>query len=167
MKNSTFVAALLFLCFGCTSQQNEELTQQQKDQIKNEVKVLVDSMVAKDNRLDAVGAMRYYWDSPEFVTFNADGTRSDYQTYTKGVLDQFNSFASLKLTNVRQDFVVLSKDIVICAFLGKAEVTLKSGDKVLFDPDAVMMVFKKIAGEWKIVSQQESATIVTQKAVEK
>jgi hypothetical protein len=167
MRTNIFVAGLLFLCSGCTSRHTEELTQQQKDQIKNEVKMLVDSMVAKDNRLDAGGAMRYYWDSPEFMAFNADGTRSDYQTYTKAAIDQFNSFASLKLTSVRQDFVVLSKDIVICAFLGKAEVTLKSGDKVLFDPDAVMMVFKKIAGEWKIVSQQESATIVTQKAVEK
>ena len=167
MKTDICLTALIVVCCGCTSQRTEELTQQQKDQTKNEVRVLVDSMIAKDERLDANGAMRYYWDSPEFITFNVDGTRSDYQTYTKGAIDQFSSFASLKLTNVREDFVVLSKDIVICAWLGKAEVTLKSGDRMLFDPDAVMMVFKKIAGEWKIVSQQESATIVTQKAVEK
>jgi len=167
MKAHIFVVPLLLFFLGCTPQQSEELTQRQKDQTKNEVRVLVDSMIAKDERLDAKGAMRYYWDSPEFIAFNVDGTRSDYQTYTKGAIDQFSSFASLKLTNVREDFVVLSKDIVICAWLGRAEATLKSGDKVLFDPDAVLMVFKQIAGEWRIVSQQESATIVTQKAVQR
>jgi hypothetical protein len=46
----------------------------------------------------------------------------------------------------------------------KDETQLKSGDKVTFDPHAYTMVFKKIAGQWKVIYQQDSGTPVIQKA---
>ena len=55
MKANIFVAALLLFCLGCTSQQSDQLTQQQKDQIKSEVKAVGDSIIAKWERLDAGG----------------------------------------------------------------------------------------------------------------
>jgi len=142
---------------------SEELTQQQKDQIKNEVRVMVDSMMGKSERLDAVGLVRYFWDSPDFILLTANGTRWDYQTAKKEINDAYTSFASLKFTNVREDFPVLSNDIVIYAWFGKEDVAIKSGDKMLFDPYGFIMVIKKIAGEWKVVTLQESATIAIQK----
>ena len=168
MKAIIFVAALLVLFVGCApQQQSDQLTQQQKDQIKKDVKAVVDSMVAKDEKLDADGVMARYWDSPDFVSFGPDGSRSDYQAAKKGLADMFSASASLKIFTIREDFIVLSKDIVICAFLAKSEVVLKSGDKMVFDPDAVTLVFQKIAAQWKVIYQHESATIMTQKAGKK
>ncbi len=148
-------------------QPGEELTQQQKDQIKNEVKVMVDSIIGKCERLDAVGLVRCFWDSPDFILLTANGTRWDYQTANKEINVAYSSFASIKFTNARIDFPVLSNDIVIYAWFGKEDVAIKSGDKMLFDPYGFIMVFKKIAGEWKVVTLQESATIVIQKLGDK
>jgi len=43
MKVNIFVAALPPFPIGCTSQQSDQLTQQQKDQIMDEVKAAADS----------------------------------------------------------------------------------------------------------------------------
>ena len=167
MKANILVAVLLLFCLGCTSQQSDQLTLQQKDQIKSELKVISDSVMARFQRLDTDGAMQYYWDSPDFIAFNPDGSRSDFQTMKKEHVDLFSSSASLRILITREDFMVLSKDIAIAALVLKAEVALKSGDKMVFDPDAVTLVFEKIAGQWKAIRSHESGTIVTQKAGKK
>jgi hypothetical protein len=168
MKAILFVAALLVLFVGCApQQQSDQLTQQQKDQIKKEVKAVVDSMIARDERLDADGVLQYCWDSPDFVTFNPDGSRSDYQASKKGLADLFSSLASLKPHATQEDLIVLTKDIVIDSWIGKTEAVLKSGDKMVFDPDGVTQVFQRIAGQWKLIYAHESATITAQKAGKK
>jgi hypothetical protein len=167
MKANGFVAALLLFCVGCTSQPSDQLTQQQKDQIKHEVKAVCDTVWAKMERLDVKGCMQYFWDSPEFVAFFPDGSRMDFQAFKKMNLDFPDSASAVKLAPVREDLFVLAKDVVVYAWHGKSELHFKSGAKMMFDPDAETFVFKKIAGEWKIVYVQESATITTQKPVKK
>jgi ketosteroid isomerase-like protein len=167
MKTNIFVAALLLLLIGCTPQQSEQLTQQQKDQIKSEVKGIRDSAFARFQRLDTEGAMQYYWDLPDFIAINSDGSRSDFQAMKKEHIDLFSSSASLKILFTREDFMVLSKDIAIAGLDLKAELAMKSGDKMVFDPDAATMVFKKIDGQWKVIYSHESGTLVTQKAGKK
>ena len=167
MKANNFVAVLLLFCLGCTSQQGDQLNQQQMDQIKADVKVAVDSIVARFERLDAEGAMQYYWDSPGFIAFNTDGSRSDYQASKKGANDIVNSATTVKIVPSREDFTVMTKDLVVCAWLGKEEVNLKSGEKITIDPFGVTLVFKEIAGQWKVIYIHESGTTVTQKAVKK
>jgi ketosteroid isomerase-like protein len=167
MRANFVVAALLLVLLGCTPQQSDQLTLQQKDQIKSEVKEIRDSAFARFQRLDAEGAMQYYWDSSDFIALNPDGSRSDFQTMKKEHIDLFSSFVSLEIVFTREDFMVLSKDIAIAELALKAEVALKSGDKMVFDPDAVTLVFQKIAGQWKIIRSHESGTVVTQKAGKK
>jgi hypothetical protein len=164
MKANIFVVALLLLfCFGFTSQPSDQLTQQQKDQIKSEVKAVGDSIIAKIERLDA-GWLDYYLDSPDFIFFNADGSRWDFQTAKKAQPDGFKSMTAWKWTTTRQDFIFLTKDIVICAWDGKDETILKSGDKITYDPHAYTLVFKKIAGQWKVIYSHDSGIPVTKKA---
>jgi hypothetical protein len=126
MKAIVFVAALLLFCIGCTSQQSNELSQQQKDQIKNEVKAVGDTIIAKLERLDGEGALQFYADSPDWKMFNADGSEWDYQMTKKAMSDLANSATSYKWTTTRQDFIIVTKDIVICAWVGKDETLLKS-----------------------------------------
>ena len=167
MKANTFIAVVLLLCVGCTSQQSDQLTQQQKDQIKNEIRAVVDSIIAKAERLDINGTIQYYWDSPEFLQYNPDGSQSDFQAVKKSLAWFADSLSAFKLATVRDEFPILTKDLVLYAWVGNDELTLKSGDKIKYDPDAETLVFRKFDDKWKMVYFHESATITTQKAGKK
>ena len=52
MKAQMFFAALLLFSLECASQQSDQLTQQEKDQIKSEVKAVGDDLISKWMALD-------------------------------------------------------------------------------------------------------------------
>ena len=81
--------------------------------------------------------------------------------------DFLNMATAWKWTTTRQDFIFVTKDIVICAWDGKDETVTKSGDKITYDPHAYTMVFKKIAGQWKVIYSHDSGIAVTVKAGKK
>ena len=164
MKANICVAALLLFCLGCTSQQSEQLTQQEKDQIKSEAKVAVDSIFAKWGRLDVEGALQYY--SPELVVVG-DSSLMDYQASKKGWMDLASSAATAKWTAVRLEFIVLTKDLVISSWMGKMELLLKSGDKMTVDPLGYTDVCKKVGGQWKVIYEHASGIPVTHMAGQK
>jgi hypothetical protein len=164
MKPNIFVTPLLLLCLGCTSQQSEQLTQQEKDQIKGEAKVAVDSIFAKWGRLDVEGALQYY--SPELLVVG-DSSLINYEDSKKGWMDFASSAATAKWTAVRWEFIVLTKDLVISAWMGKVELLLKSGDKMTVDPQGYTDVCKKVGGQWKVIYEHASGIPVTQKADKK
>ncbi len=192
MKNFCFItmiATLLLSIFGCGKQQSDQLTQQQKDQIRKEIKVVVDSIFARVEKLD-VNWLDYYADSPDWGMVNADGTRWDYQTTKKVQPDFFNSVISYKWTTTHETSIFLTKDIVIYSLDGKDETILKSndkliankplnslfgkddtslklGDKIIYDPHAYTLVFKRIEGQWKVIYSHDSGIQVTQKAEKK
>lgn len=150
---TTMIATLLLFILGCTSQQSDQLTEQQKDQIKNEVKAEADSLFAKMERLDADGGLQYY--SPELVAVNGNSL-IDYQSYKKGSMDFNNSLAALKFTTVRLECIVLTKDLVITAWVGKMEFLLKSGEKTTIDPQVFTDVCRKVSGQWKVIYEHGS-----------
>ena len=108
MKANICVAVLLLFILGCTPQQSDQLTQPQKDQIKSEVKVVCDSIIAKFERLDGEGAFQLYADSPDWGMVNADGSRWDYQVTKKATLDFPNTATAWKWTTTRQDFIFVT-----------------------------------------------------------
>jgi hypothetical protein len=164
MKANIFVAALLVFFFGCTSQQSDQLTQEQKDQIKKEVKVSLDSIFAKMGRLDVDGALQCY--SPELVVVG-DSSIMDYQTSKKVWTDFFGSVAAANWTPARLEFIVLTKEFVISAWVGKMKLLLKSGDKITIDPLGYTDVFKKVGGQWKAIYEHASGVPVIEKAGKK
>ena len=162
MKTRILIAVALLFCFGCTSQETNQLSQQEKDRIKAEVKAAADDIVVKLDNLDAEGALQHY--SPELVHV-ADGSQNDYRTYKKGWVDVNNSAASWKLVPVHEEVMVLTKDLAITTWVGKMEYVAKSGDKTTTDPIAYTDVFKKIDGQWKVIYEHASArSEVTEKA---
>jgi hypothetical protein len=168
MKAKNLVAVLLLLCLGCASQQSEQLTQQQMDDIKSEVKVVGDAIMARFQSMDWTGGLQFYANTPDWVMFNADGSQWDYQTTTKamtGLTDINNRpVAAWKWTTTRQHFMVVNRDLVICAWVGKDESTMKSGDIVVYDPHVYTLVLKRIAGQWKVVWSHDSGIAVTRTA---
>ena len=80
----------------------------------------------------------------------------------KAHVDLFSSTASFKILVTRENFIVLSKDIAIDAAVLKSEFTLKTGEKMVFDPNCLTLVFRKIAGQWKVILSQQSTAIAMQ-----
>ena len=167
MKANICVAALLLFFVGCSQQRSDQLTQQQKDQIKSEVKAVGDSIRARFERLDVDGALQYFWDSPKAVSYSADGSRSDFQAVKKSFTDALPNIAAVRMTTVREEFRVVAKDFVIYSWVRKSEVVMKSGDKMTQDPDATTWVFKKVDDQWKVIYGHDSGTITMQKTGKK
>jgi len=156
---------LLLFFFGCTSRESGQLTQQQTNQVKNEIRATVDSWIGKFQNFDVEGIFQYY--SPDFVGFGPWADQFDVQKYRKEIIDLFSLITAYKWTTYRQDFLAVTKDEVICTMDGKDELFMKSGDKIAFDPAHYTFGLKKVAGQWKFFYHHASGVEVTQKAAKK
>ena len=165
MKTTVVAATLLLFGAGCTSRQSEELTQQQTDQIKSEVKAVGDTIMARFERLDGTGAFQLYANTPHWVMFNTDGSQWDYETTRKAMNDSTSVAARYQYTTLRQDFMVVDRDLVICAWVLKDEVINKSGDTIVYSQHPYTLVFRRIAGQWKVVWSHDSGVPVILKGV--
>jgi ketosteroid isomerase-like protein len=162
MKAAIFIVAILLCILGCNQKQIEELTQQQNDQIKKEVKAVMDSSIAKINRQDMNGFLEYY--SPELVCIY-DSSIFNFETYKKICLDFPNEMSSWKWITVRFDCIVLTNDFVVSTWIGKCEFYGKLGEKTTVNPRDYTNVFKRVNGIWKVIYEHSSSgTAVTEKA---
>jgi ketosteroid isomerase-like protein len=165
MKRNIFVAGLLLFIIGCTSQQSDQLTQQQKDQIKSEVKVVFDSLMAAWQRLDGEAGLACY--SPDVIAVG-DSSIIGYQAYKKKWLEDLPKFVTMvKWTSIKGQVTVLSKDLVLSTGFGKLEMSIKTGDKVIIDPQIYTNICKKFGNQWKIIYEHQSGIPMIQKATKK
>jgi hypothetical protein len=168
MKARYLIAALsLLISAGCAPKQAEVLTQQQKDQIIGEVTAVADSTMAAFQKMDWKGGLQYYADTPDWVMFNADGTNWDYKKTeaTMAAMTDIsgNPMTAWKWTTTSRRFMIVNKDLVVVAWVGKDESTMKSGDIVVYDPHAYTMIVKRIDGQWKFIWSHDSGVPVTKK----
>lgn len=166
MKSKSFVAIILMFSFGFASQATCQLSENQKEQIKSQIKAVCDSIIAEAGRHET-DCIQYYSDSPDWTCINSDGSRSDFQTFKKSNLDFIADMADFKWTTDLQTFPLITDQIAVCTWIGHAEVSLKSGDKLFYNPDVNTYIFRRIAGNWKVFYTQESCTVTTQKAEKK
>ena len=163
MKGTIFFLSLLLLA-GCSSKEKGKATLSQNDRIKNEVKTEVDSFMAKIIRLDPEGVFKYCADTSEWVTLNTDGTSYDLQTYRKAYTDFANSTASYKCTLLKQDFYILSEDVILCSRYEKDETIMKTGERLIIDPHAITLIFRKIRDHWKLIYSHDSGIPISLKS---
>ena len=164
MKSTILFSAMLLLTLSCTSQKDKPLTQQEKDQIRNEVMTVTDSFMMTVVRKDIDRLMKFSQESPEWITLNADGTSWDYNTARQSFKTILDSTASFKWTRIRQEFNILSRDVVITALFSKEETIMKSGERITYDSHAYTIVFRKISDQWKMVYSHDSGIPVIEKA---
>lgn len=144
-------ATLLFLIFGCTSQQNDQLTQQQKEQIIKEVRVFTDNWFKAWESLDLNKALSYY--SQDMVKVG-DNALQDFQAYKKTGIDFLSIVDSVKFTEDRWECIVLSKTLVLSYWSGKAEWLFKSKKRLVNNPNIYTNIFKKESERWKVIYEQ-------------
>ncbi len=165
MKIVAPALTLLLLGVGCSPRQPEQLTQQQQDKIKSEVRAAGDSVMARFVGGDWAGAIHHFYaNTPHWVMFNADGTQWDYQTTDRLVADSVNAIARYRYATLHRDFWVVNKDLVLCAWVISDTAVTKSGDTVVYAQHPYTAVFQRIAGQWKLVWSHDSGVPVVQKA---
>ena len=163
MKRILLLAAIFVA--GCTSQQSDQLTPQQIDQIKKEVKVVYDSLITAWQRLDGQAGLACY--SPDVIAVG-DSSIIGFEAYRKKWLEDLPNFITMmKFTTIKSQYTVLSKDLVLATAIGKVEMSIKTGDKVIIDPQIYTNICKKFGNQWKIIYEHGSGTPVMQKAGKK
>ncbi len=150
-KTAALCTVLLLVGFGCAAKDSGQLTPQQIQEIKSEVKATTDALTAKTELLDMQGFFEYCLDSPDWTFLGPDGSRVDYQTARTASIEGYRNLAGHKLTPAHENIVVLSKDTAIWGWVGRVEDLMRSGEKATTDPLAVTLVLKKNAGQWKVI----------------
>ena len=164
MKTNFFITVTLLCILGCTSKQSDQLTQQQKEQIKKEVRVFADNVFKAWESLDLDKTLSFY--SQDMVKVG-DSTLQDFQAYKKAGIDFLSIVDSVKFTEDRWECIVLSKNLVLAYWSGKAEWFIKSGKIFINDPNIYTNIIKKENGQWKVIYEQFIGIPVTQQAEQK
>ncbi len=87
----------------------------------------------------------------------ADGTLCDYRQYVDNNVSYLRTCSSFKLTTLNEQIRVYDRRLAILSWIYKAEATLKTGERDLFESAGATFVFAKIGEEWKVVHYHESA----------
>ncbi len=133
--------------------QNGHLTSKEINQIKNEVKAAAEPLMTGWAALDGNIAIKSF--SPEMVSCY-DTFLLDYESYKESWKIYTESRESIKITPIKEDYIILIREFVIDTWVGKVEEVMKTGDKVIYNPIRYTNIFKKADGQWKIVFAQSS-----------
>lgn len=155
MKTNLFFMLALILFFGCVKQEPTIMTSKEQETAKKEIKEVVNLIIKGLQKLDAEAAFQPYSKNNDFILFTAYGTMVDYQAAKNEHSAWFKTLTSIKVTNLKEEFKFLPDNIVIYPWLGKFEMTLKTGEQVTVD-FGVTMIFRKINNQWKVIYQQTS-----------
>lgn len=154
MKTRLIILLLLIVCFSCGTN-NKPVSDAQKEQIKGEVKEVVNTIIkgAEEANIDIVLGLLH--DSPDFVAlFN--GSPLTYQQFLEMGESIFGTLLNQKATIIDEKYIVLDNSTVLFTANSKWVMNFKDGRAVLQDPWAMQYIFKKVDNEWKIISFNES-----------
>ena len=149
---------ILLLTFNCNPMKNSDFTRQEIDQIKREVKSAAEPLMTGWAALDGNTAIKSF--SPEMVSCY-DTLLLDYESYKKSWKIYTDDRESIKITPIKEDYIILTRELVIDTWVGKVEEVMKTGEKVVYNPMRYTNVFKKTNGQWKIVFAQSSGIPLT------
>jgi len=158
MKPTLAIGLALFMLSGCGRQEPAQMTSQDQDVAKKEISEVLNQQLQSASKLDAEALLQSYSNSPDFILLTAVGSMVDYQGAKNGTAEMYKSLTSLKFTTIKNEFRFLPGNVVICAWLGKCDVTFKTEERATIDSYAITFVFKKLDNSWKIIYSHESAS---------
>lgn len=163
---SSIICASLFVLMSCqnsapeqssTAPDSTSLSASAEAEAKKAISAQIKEIIKGSILLNADSALKPYADIPEFKIVNPDGSVMGYADMHRYQTEAFATLTAMKFETVKEEFTFLTKDMVICTWIGKNEFTLKTGDKMQTDPYVGSMTFKKINGVWKIIYAHETS----------
>lgn len=160
MKTILFIMMVLFFFPGYSNPVPVLLTPQDQDTAKKEISAVVKLINQNLEKMDVEALFQSYSDSSDF--FTTDGSMINLQVFKNHNAAWFNSLAALKVTTFSEYYRFLPGNTVICSWIGKFEMTLKSGEQLKNNKFGITYIFRKIDNKWKVIHQHASALPPTQ-----
>ena len=135
----------------------DALSSAEMEQIEQELRAVINTLITGCEALDMEMAFGMFANAPDFLMMGTDGSLCDYQTYLNNNVDYLMACSAFKLTTFKAEIRPLSRDTAIFAWAYRAEATLKTGEKDIVEHAGASFVFRKVAGEWKVVYYHESS----------
>jgi uncharacterized protein (TIGR02246 family) len=158
MKSTLLITLTLFFLFGCARQEPAQMSPQEQESAKKEIREVLDRLLQTASTLDAEALLQSYWNSPDFILLTAQGSMVDYQGAKTGAAEMYKVLAALKFATVKDEFRFVSQSTVLCAWTGTCEITYKTGERAKIETYAITFVFKKMDNQWKVIYSHESAS---------
>jgi hypothetical protein len=135
---------------------------QEKETAQKEIAGIVDGIVRGCDQLDIQEVLKPYSDSANFVAVNTDGSVVDHEGFKTINAELFKAVSSFKFTTTKEDLRFLGDNLVLCTWIGRSELVLKSGDQFRIPAFATTLLLSKVNNEWKIIYSHQSASPATQ-----
>lgn len=157
MKKALFVSLIWLFCLGWVMQETAQIAPHDQETAKKEIGEVVGVIFQSLEKMDVAALFRSYSDEGGFILINTEGFMGNLQMAQFGHAEWFKSLSSLKVTPFMEEFRFLPGNIVLCAWQGKFEMTLKTGEQLNIDRFGITFVFSKIDGHWKVIYQHSSS----------
>jgi ketosteroid isomerase-like protein len=157
MKKAFFISLIWLLCLGGAMQGTAQIGPHDQEAAKKEIGEVVSVILRSLEKMDVEALFQSYSDSLGFILVTTEGFFADYQGAKFGNAEWFKLFSSMKIGTIKEEFRFLTGNIVLCAWQGKFEMTLKTGEQLKIDRFGITFVFSKIDNHWKVVYQHSSS----------
>jgi len=124
--------------------------------VRKEIQNVVKKMTQYSEEARSGNFLSFYYNSPAFLHFSADGKMRNYEEFKKICSEYYTSLKQQKLSTITEKFNVVDTDLVITGWTGNIIAQFKNGDEMIMNDYSVTNVFKKIDGNWKIIHSHES-----------
>jgi hypothetical protein len=148
MKTRLIFLVLLIVCFSCETN-NQPLSDAQKEKIKGEIKKVVNTFIKGIEEANADMVMESFLDSPDFVDIT-NGMVFSYNDLV-AMKPNFDPILNQKCTIVNEKYAFLDKLTVLYTAETKWSTNYKDGHSSVTDPQAFLIIFKKIDKRWKVI----------------
>ena len=157
-----FMGTIILFSFTLTSCQNQpaefEWTEKEKEIAKKEISNVAKVIIESAEKVDIHSALKPYLKSPDFIVITPDASIDNYDTFKSTNIESFKQFKAYNQTTIKEEYRFLNKDLVLYTWIGKAEIELKTGEKMNFDSYVGTMLFSKLDNDWRITYAHESAS---------
>jgi hypothetical protein len=139
---------MLIGCFSCGIN-NKPVSDAQKEKIKGEIKEVVNTFIKGIEEANAGMVMESFLDSPDFVDIT-NGMVFGYKELL-AMKPNFDAILNQKCTIVSEKYAFLDKLTVLYTAETKWSTNYKDGHSSITDPQAFLIIFKKIENKWRII----------------
>jgi len=139
---------MLIFCFSCGTN-NKPLSDDQKDGIKKEIKEVVNTFIKGIEEANADMVMESFLDSPDFVDIT-NGMVFSYNDLV-AMKPNFDAILNQKCTIINEKYTFLDKSTVLYTAETRWSTNYKDGHSSITDPQAFLIIFKKIDDRWKVI----------------
>ena len=148
MKTRLVILLMLIGCFSCGIN-NKPVSDAQKEKIKGEIKEVVNTFIKGIEEANADMVMESFLDSPDFVDIT-NGMTFSYKELM-AMKPNFDAILNQKCTIVNEKYAFLDKLTVLYTAETKWSTNYKDGHSSITDPQAFLIIFKKIDSRWKVI----------------